>query len=130
MRTSRHVVHESHYHVVWATKYRRPLIDDEIEVRVKQVIDDLAQEKDVIIEAIECMPDHVHILADIHPQYGVGEFVKNAKGRTARAIRSEFPWVRSKAPSLWTHSYFVATAGGDPLDAIREYVESQKLRGE
>ena len=130
MRTSRQVVHESHYHVVWATKYRRPLIDDAVEARIEQVISELASEKDVIVDAIECAPDHVRLLVDVHPQYGIGEFVKNAKSRTARVVRSEFPDVRSKAPSLWTRSYFVATSGDTPLDAIREYVESQKLRGQ
>lgn len=130
MRASQQVVHESHYHVAWATKYRRPLIDDAVEAKIKQVIAELAAEKDVILEAIECAPDHVRLLVDVHPQYGIGEFVKNAKSRTARAVRSEFPDVRSKAPSLWTRSYFVATVGNAPLDAIKEYVESQKLRGE
>lgn len=130
MRTSRQVVHDSAYHVVWATKYRRPLIDAKVEIRLKEVILELADEKDVIIKEIECMPDHVHLLVDVHPQYGIGEFVKNAKGRTSRTLRSEFPGIKSKSPALWTHSYFVSTVGGAPLEKIKQYISSQKLRGE
>jgi putative transposase len=54
--------------------------------------------------------------------------VKAIKGRTSRVLREEFPWLKTRLPTLWTNSYFVATVGGAPLSAIKRYVEQQKSR--
>lgn len=72
------------------------------------------------------MSDHVHLLVSIDPQYGVHRLIRRIKGRSSRVLREEFPSLRSRLPSLWTHSYFVATVGGAPLEVIKRYVENQK----
>ena len=72
--------------------------------------------------------NHVHLLVEVDPQFGVHRLVKAIKGRSSRVLREEFPWLRSKLPSLWTNSYFVATVGGAPLSVIKRYVEMQKAR--
>lgn len=74
------------------------------------------------------MPDHVHLIVEVDPQYGVHKLVKVIKGRTSRVLRDEFPWLRSKLPTLWTNSYFVATVGGASRSATKLYVEYQKAR--
>ena len=74
------------------------------------------------------MPDHVHLLVEVDPQFGVHRLVKAIKGRSSRVLREEFSWLRSRLPSLWTNSYFVATVGGAPLSVIKRYVETQKDR--
>lgn len=72
------------------------------------------------------MPDHVHALVEVHPQYGIHRLVKAMKGVSSRVLRSEFPWLRSRLPTLWTNSYFVSTVGGAPLCVIKQYIENQK----
>ncbi len=72
------------------------------------------------------MPDHVHLLVEVDPQFGIHRLVKLAKGRSSRFLRQEFPWLRSRLPTLWTNSYFVSTAGGSPLPAVKQYIENQK----
>jgi putative transposase len=72
------------------------------------------------------MPDHVHLLIDVDPQFGVHRVVKAIKGRSSRLLRSEFRWLRSRLPTLWTNSYFVSTVGGAPLAVIKRYIENQK----
>lgn len=62
------------------------------------------------------------------PQFGIHKLVKAVKGRTSRLLREEFPALRSKLPTLWTNSYFVATVGGAPPDVVKRYVENQKNR--
>jgi len=74
------------------------------------------------------MPDHVHLLVEVDPQFGVHKLVKAVKGRTSRLLREEFPSLRSRLPTLWTNSYFVASTGGAPLAAVKAYVEQQKDR--
>jgi putative transposase len=78
-----------------------------------------------IIE-LEVMPDHVHMLCEVDPQFGVHKFVKRVKGRSSFLLRQQFPALKSRLPTLWTHSYFVATVGGAPLAVIKQYIENQK----
>jgi len=75
---------------------------------------------------MEIMPDHVHLLCEIHPQYGVHHFVKLIKGRSSRLLRQEFPNLKSRLPTNWTNAYFVSTVGGAPLEVIKQYIENQK----
>lgn len=78
-----------------------------------------------IIE-MELMPDHVHLLIEVDPQFGVHKVIKNIKGRTSKILRSEFPHLKTKLPTLWTNSYFISTVGGAPLSVIKQYIENQK----
>ena len=76
--------------------------------------------------ALEILPDHVHLLVEVDPQFGIHRMVKYLKGRTSRYLRNEFPKLKSSMPCLWTNSYFVSTVGGAPLSVIKQYVENQK----
>ena len=78
-----------------------------------------------IIE-MELMPDHVHLLVEVNPQYGIHKAVKLIKGRTSHHLRREFPSLTTRLPTLWTNSYFVSTVGGAPLAVIKQYIENQK----
>lgn len=75
---------------------------------------------------MEVMPDHVHLLVEADPQFGIHRLVKLVKGRSSRLLRQEFPQLRSRLPTLWTNSYYVSTVGGAPLAMIKRYIESQK----
>jgi putative transposase len=93
-----------------------------------QIVHEVVEEKETWLVALEVMPDHVHLLVEVDPQFGIHKLVKAAKGRTSRVLREEFPSLRSRLPTLWTNSYFVATTGGAPLAAVKRYVEQQKGR--
>ncbi len=77
---------------------------------------------------VEVMLDHVHVLVGCDPQFGIHRLVKYIKGTSSRYLRQEFPQLNRKLPSLWTNSYFVATAGGVTLDTLKRFVEGQKGR--
>lgn len=127
-RSNANVTFQCAFHVVWCPKYRRRVIGGRMEERLKQLIREVIVEKGAWLVELETMPDHVHLLVEVDPQYGVHRLVKAIKGRTSRVLREEFPWLRSKLPTLWTNAYFVATVGGAPLSVIRRYVEQQKTR--
>jgi putative transposase len=74
----------------------------------------------------ETTPDHVHLLGEVDPQFGIHRLVEAIKGRSSRVLREEFPRLKSKLPSLWTNSYFVAMVGGAPLSVIKRYVETRE----
>src|SRR3982074_435319 len=115
-------------HRVWCPKYRRKVIGGRMEQRLKEIIAEVIAEKGAWLIELETMPDHVHLLVEVDPQLGVHKLVKAIKGRSSRLLREEFPWLKSRLPSLWTNSYFVATVGGAPLSVIKRYVQTQKDR--
>ncbi len=97
-----------------------------VDERLKAIIHQVAEERAVAVIEMEVVPDHVHLLVEVDPQYGIHRFVKQVKARSSRLLRQEFPWLRSRLPSLWTNSYFVSTVGGAPLAVIKQYIENQK----
>jgi len=125
-RSNNHVVYACTYHVIWCPKYRRAVLTGEIATRLKMLIAEVAAETSGAIVELEVMPDHVHLLISIDPQYGIHRIIKRIKGRTSRVLREEFPTLKSRLPCLWTHSYFVATVGGAPLAVVKQYIENQK----
>jgi len=127
-KSNRHIVFSCKYHVIWCPKYRRPVLEPGVAARLKEITYQVAEELDVEVFEIEVMPDHVHLVCEVDPQFGIHKFVKRVKGRSSRLLRQEFPWLKSRLPTLWTHSYFVSTVGGAPLDVLKEYVQSQKGR--
>jgi putative transposase len=128
LRTNANIAFRCGYHVVWCPKYRRKVIGGRMEVRLKELIVEVIEEKGAWLIELETMPDHVHLLVEVDPQFGIHKLVKAIKGRSSRVLRDEFPWLRSRLPSLWTNSYFVATVGGAPRSVIKRYVETQKDR--
>lgn len=128
LRTNANIAFQCAYHVVWCPKYRRRVIGGRMEERLKEIIVEVIEEKGAWLIEMETMPDHVHLLVEVDPQFGVHKLVKAIKGRSSRVLREEFPWLKSRLPSLWTNSYFVATVGGAPLSVIKRYVETQKDR--
>ena len=126
VRSNNNVAYRCAYHVVWCSKYRRPVIEGAVDVRLKQLIAEVCAERECNLIELETMPDHVHLLVECDPQYGIHRLVKQIKGRSSRVLRQEFDSLRSRLPTLWTNSYFVATVGGAPLAAIKEYVANQR----
>jgi putative transposase len=112
--------------VIWCPKYRRPVLVNGVDERLKDIIKEVCIELDSEMIEMEVMPDHVHLLVEVDPQLGVHKLIKRIKGRSSRFIRSEFPKVRSRLPTLWTNSYFVSTVGGAPMEIVKQYVENQK----
>ena len=125
-KSNNNVVYSCKYHVVWCPKYRRSVLINGVDARLKELIKETCVHLHVEIIELEVMPDHVHLLMEVDPPFGVHRAVKQIKGYSSRILREEFSWLKSRLPSLWTNSYFVSTVGGAPLSVIRQYIENQK----
>ena len=125
-KSNNNVVYSCKYHVVWCPKYRRSVLINGVDARLKDLIKETCVHLHVEIIELEVMPDHVHLLMEVDPPFGVHRAVKQIKGYSSRILREEFPWLKSRLPSLWTNRYFVSTVGGAPLSVIRQYMENQK----
>ena len=141
VKHNNNVTYRCHYHVVWCPKYRRKVITSldptlhnppiegdpgPVDERLKQIIRDVCDETGSELLELETMPDHVHLLVDCDPQYGINRLIRLIKGRTSRYLRREFPSLKRRIPTLWTNSYFVATVGGAPLTIVKQYIENQR----
>ena len=125
-KSNNNVIYSCKYHVVFCPKYRRPVLVDGVDDRLKKLIKETCDQLNVEIIEMEIMPDHVHLLMEIDPQYGIHKAVKRIKGYSSSVLRQEFSWLRSRIPTLWTNSYFVSTLGGAPLSVSKQYIEDQK----
>lgn len=129
-KSNNNVVYSCKYHVVWCPKYRRKVLTGGIARRMKELISIICTESRSDIVEMEIMPDHVHLLVSVDPQYGIHNLVKTIKGKTSFQLRREFSELSSRMPTLWTNSYFVSTVGGAPLETIKKYIENQKAEAE
>lgn len=120
------MVYSCKYHVVWCPKYRRGVLVGNVEKRLKSILRETAAERRSEIIELEVMPDHVHVLIEVDPQYGIHRLVRQMKGRSSHMLRREFPSLATRLPTLWTNSYFVSTVGGSPLAVVKQYIENQK----
>lgn len=125
-KSHNNVVYSGKYHIVWCPKYRRSVLVNGVDTRLKTIIQDVGTESHAELLRLEVMPDHVHLLVEVDPQYGIHRLVRAIKGRSSRLLRQEYPWLKSRLPTLWTNSYFVSTVGGAPLEVIKQYIENQK----
>ena len=126
-KTNNNIVYSCKYHVIWCPKYRRKVLVGAVETRLKELVYEISSELKAEVIEVETDKDHIHLLVEVDPQFGVSNYVKKLKGRTSRILRSEFPHLRQRLPTLWTNSYFVSTVGGSPLSIVKQYIENQQL---
>jgi putative transposase len=125
-KSNRNVFYSCKYHIVWCPKYRRKVLVEQIAVRLEQIIREVCAEHESEVLSLDIQPDHVHLLVECDPQFGIHRLVRSIKGRSSRYLRQEFPVLKRKLPTLWTNSYFASTVGGAPLAVIKHYIENQK----
>lgn len=126
-KSSRHTIWACDYHIIWCTKYRKQVLTNVIQERLKEIIMEKQEDYNYHITALEIMPEHVHLLAAIHPKYSVTEIVGKIKGYSSMVLRREFFGLK-RIRALWTSSKFVASSGGVTLEALKEYVKGQKYK--
>lgn len=81
-KSNNNVVYSCKYHVVWCPKYRRKVLTGGVDARLKELLLEYAANLSVDILEMEIMPDHVHILMEVDPQFGIHKAVKSLKGST------------------------------------------------
>ena len=120
----RHNVHLVVYHLIWCPKRRRKVLVGAIKARLEQLMREVASEHGWTILELAIQPDHVHVLLRGDPYTAPSDIARLMKGRSSRVLREEFPEL-VKLPSLWTHSFFVSTAGNVSHEILQRYIERQ-----
>jgi putative transposase len=120
-----HRVHLIVYHLVWTPKRRKPVLTGSIASDCKALIEKKCLEHGWTILELAVQPDHVHLLVQAWPTTSAAEIVKECKGLTSHELRMRYP-ILKRLPSLWTRSYFAATAGNVSAEVIQGYIAAQK----
>jgi len=113
------------YHLVWTPKRRKPVLVGNIAADCRQLIEQKCTEQGWTVLELAVNPDHVHLFVQTWPTVSAAEVVKECKGVTSHELRRKYPALK-KLPSLWTRSYFAATAGNVSSETIRRYIAAQK----
>ena len=125
-KVSPHVVHNVNYHIIWATKYRRAVLHEDVQKRFKELIEKKVEKLGIEIKAVEVMEDHVHLFINSNTVLPIHYIVQQLKGYTSKKLRQEYLNLRTKLPTLWTRSYYVETIGNINEKTIKKYIENQK----
>ena len=128
-RKSSHIVYDIKYHIVWITKYRKPILRADVAQRMRELIREICRANDVEIIKGHISHDHVHIFVSVPPHISVSQLVKSIKGKTSRKMMMEYKslsrafWGRH----IWARGYFVASSDNVTDEAIIKYIEQQNL---
>ncbi len=128
-RKTAHSVYDLKYHIVWITKYRKPVLQGQIALRVRELIRQTCAALDVYIVSGHVSKDHVHLLLSVPPNRSVSEVVQRLKGRSSRLLLEEYNELRRQfwGRHLWARGYFAASTGNVTDEIIKQYIESQEL---
>lgn len=129
-RKTAHSIYDLKYHIVWITKYRKPILRGAIGKRVRELIRQTCASLDVYIVKGHISKDHVHLLVSVPPKLSVSELVKRLKGRSSRKMLEEYSELRQAfwGRHMWARGYFAASTGNVTDEIIAEYIENQKLK--
>ncbi len=127
-RRASHSVYDLKYHIVWITKYRKPVLGKEIGTRVRDLIRMICASLDVEIVKGNISRDHVHLLVSVPPTLAVSRLVQRMKGLTSRRLLQENRGLNKVfwGRHLWGRGYFVASTGNVTEEMIARYIESQQ----
>jgi len=120
-----HRVHLIVYHLVWTPKRRKAVLTGTIATDCRKLIEQKCVEPGWKIIELAIQPDHIHLFVQVWPTISAAEVVKECKGLTSHELRKKYP-ILKRLPSLWTRSYFAASAGNVSSEAIRRYSAAQK----
>jgi putative transposase len=121
-------VYEINYHLVWSTKYRKPVLVPPVDAALKDLLTQTAADRGYDVLGLEVMPDHVHIFLSAPPAVSPALIAKVLKGASAKRLFTMFPHLRRRlwGGHLWTPSCYIGTVGHVSAETIKRYIEEQK----
>ena len=127
---ARGYVYNFHFHLIWVTKYRhQTFTTPQLVAEMKGILQRIADLNEIIIEKMEVMPDHVHLLISFAPKHSATNVVKAFKGGSARLFLANHPEIRQSqywGGNLWSRSYYMSTLGNMSKEVVKKYIDEQR----
>ena len=127
MRKGSHTQYDIKYHIVWITKYRYKVLRGKIAFRLRELIRQGCEARNIIIVKGSISSDHVHMLVSCPPNISVSDMIQYLKGRSSKKLQEDFPELKKKywGQHLWATGYFCRSVGTVTDEIIKEYIEKQ-----
>ena len=127
-RTGGHTVYDIKFHLVWITKYRYKILKGNIGQRLRILLKQGCEAKNIEIIKGHIAPDHVHMLVSVPPSLSVSDVVRYLKGRSSHLLQDEFAELKKRywGQHLWARGYFCATVGTVTEEMMKQYIENHK----
>lgn len=127
--SNNHSVFALYYHLVFVVKYRRKVINDNISNRLKEIFEYIQPNYNMTLIEWNHDKDHIHVLFKAHPNTEISKFINVYKSASSRLIKKEFPIIKKQLwkEYFWSRSYCLITTGGVPIEAIKKYIEKEKV---
>jgi putative transposase len=128
-RKTSHSVYDLKYHLVWITKYRKPVFFGDVAIRLRELIREICKSLDIEIIKGHVSKDHVHLFVSVPPQLSISKVVGRIKGKTSRKLLSEYRRLSKEfwGRHLWGRGYFAASSGNVTDEVIMQYIATQDL---
>jgi len=128
---SSHAVYDIKYHIIWVTKYRYKILGGEISKRLRELVRQGCEARNITIVQGNIGRDHVHMLLSCPPSLAPSKIVQYLKGRSSRLLQDQYPELKKRywGQHLWARGYFCATVGSVTEETIKKYIEDQELSG-
>jgi putative transposase len=126
-RVTSHTRFDLKYHLIWTTKYRKPVLTGRTAHRVRELVREICATYSVQILRGHVSADHIHIFISMPPQVSVSKIAQYIKGKTSRKLLDEFPGLRKEfwGQHFWSRGYFAVTSGSITDEMIMDYIASQ-----
>jgi putative transposase len=126
-RHGAHTVFRIHLHLVWVTKYRKPVMTGEVGLRVRELLREICGHHEVTIIRGHISKDHVHLFVSVPPRETISRLVQALKGKSSFKLMQEFAHLRQKfwGRHIWARGYFCVSSGNVTDEVIKEYIEDQ-----
>jgi putative transposase len=110
-------------HVVWSTKNRELLIIPQIKNDLLNHIKENSIAKNIFIDSMNCVADHVHLLISLGSDQSISKIVQLIKGESSHWLNEQH---MLKGKFGWQDDYFATSVSESMLDTVREYIHNQE----
>jgi len=126
-RKSSHTTYDLKYHLVWTTKYHKPVLSGRIGYRVRDLIREICATNNVQIIRGHVSKDHIHLFLSAPPQLSISKLAQYLKGKTSRKILQDNPTLNKKfwGKHFWSRGFFATTSGAITDEMVMEYIQNQ-----
>ena len=128
IRHGRHCVFQLHVHLVFMTRYRKKIFNQDAINRLEVIFTKVCTDFESQLVEVNGEADHIHLLVNYPPKHSVSSLVNSLKGVSSRLLRLERPDLAARywKGMLWSPSYFAASCGGAPISILCNYIEQQQ----
>lgn len=127
-RKGSHTKYDIKVHIVWITKYRKPVLNHQVAKRVRELIREICMANEIQIIKGHVSKDHVHLLISYPPRISISKIVQYLKGKSSRKMLQEYTELRKTfwGQHIWARGYFAVSTGNVTDKVIADYITSQE----